>query len=192
MIDKKIIYKYGWVITCLFFFMCSSNIAHANITDLGPKVGDEIPSDLSTVYGSAPKSTFKDYTGSKGLIILFVRSTDWCPYCQSQLVDWNEYYEKFKTMGYKVVAISYDTPNTIENFMRSRKILYPMISDPQSQIINKFGILNTNIDEQSLFYGIPHPYIYVVSSSGVILKRFVEADYKKRPSVEGIYKSLLD
>ena len=61
-----------------------------------------------------------------------------------------------------------------------------MLSDRQSEIIKAFGILNTEMAEDTPYYGIPYPRVYIVSAEGVVQHVLSEEGYKKRPSPEDI------
>ena len=46
----------------------------------------------------------------------------------------------------------------LKNFAERKGLDYPLLSDPGSQIIRAFGILNDNVPkDQPMYYGIPFP-----------------------------------
>lgn len=89
-------------------------------------------------------------------------------------------YEDITRQGLGLVAISYDSAETLKTFADSRRITFPLISDPGSAIIRRYGILNTQSDPQSRSYGIPHPGTFVVDRAGVVTARFFEDAYQER------------
>jgi hypothetical protein len=78
------------------------------------------------------------------------------------------------------VAISYDPPATLKKFADSRGIRFPLISDPGSGIIRRFGILNQQQEPGTRAYGIPHPGTFIVDRNGVVTARFFEDAYQER------------
>lgn len=173
----------------MLVLQCGQAIA-ADVLSLGPKEGAAIPHDLSAVGSDGGAVDFESLTGEAGLILLFVRSTDWCPYCQSQMLAWNDALDRFLALGYRVAAISYDLPERSRVFVARRKIRYPIVSDRGSEIIEAFGIRNTAMRAGSRYDGIPHPFIYVVAPDRTITHRFAESGHRTRPAIETVYQAL--
>jgi hypothetical protein len=78
------------------------------------------------------------------------------------------------------VAISYDSPETLKTFADSRRITFPLIADPGSAIIKRYGILNQQQDPKARSYGVPHPGTFIVDRKGVVTARFFEDAYQER------------
>ena len=89
-------------------------------------------------------------------------------------------HEDIKQQGLTLVAISYDAPETLKAFTASRGITFPMISDPGSAIIKRYGLLNETMDPKSRFYGVPHPGTFILDRKGVVVSRFFEQAYQER------------
>ena len=145
------------------------------------KEGDSLPHQLEAIDQNGVKQSFDKVKDSSGLIIIFVRSADWCPYCQRQLIDMNKSHKEILELGYGLTSVSYDSVNELAKFSKKHSISYPMLSDTNSEIIKAFDILNKDIKEESKGYGIPHPAVYIIDDTGEILARFAEEGYKKRP-----------
>ncbi len=92
-------------------------------------------------------------------------------------------YEDITKQGLTLVAISYDAPETLKAFTASRGITFPMISDPGSAIIKRYGLLNETMDPKSKFYGVPHPGTFILDRKGVVVSRFFEQAYQERVTV---------
>ncbi len=153
-------------------------------------VGDEIPSNFAAKDSLERPATFKSIKGKNGLVLLFTRSADWCQYCKMQLRDWNAQVDALKEAGYKLAAISYDSPQKLADFEQKNQLSYMLLSDTNSAMIKAFGIRNEKFSEGSRFYGIPNPAIYVFNDKGEITHAFREADYKDRPHVEHVMKAI--
>lgn len=62
---------------------------------------------------------------------------------------------------------------------------FPLLSDPGHRVIDRYGLFNPN-DRRN----IPHPATYLIDKQGVVRWKFVEVDYKVRPSNETILEAL--
>lgn len=62
---------------------------------------------------------------------------------------------------------------------------FPLLSDPGHRVIDRYGLFNPN-DRRN----IPHPGTYVIDQEGVVRWKFIEVDYKTRPSNEVILEAL--
>ncbi len=95
-------------------------------------------------------------------------------------------YDEITRQGLGLVAISYDAPETLKKFTDSRGITFPLVSDPGSAIIRRFGLLNEQQDPKSRSYGIPHPGTLIVDPKGVVTARFFEDVYQERYTAAAI------
>jgi peroxiredoxin len=185
--------KFTYVLLAAFIIL-STNVSFASFRsdklDLGLKVGETIP-DIPVTNIDKSQNKLIDFTGEKGLILLFSRSMDWCPFCQTQAIEWNKRKDDFTSLGYNIVLVTYDPIETLEKFSVKNDIQYRLVSDYGSNMIKAFGILNEEMKKGTRFYGVPKPIIYVLNSSGEILHRFSEEDYKLRPEIDTVLQSIL-
>lgn len=150
----------------------------------GVKVGDTIPS-IATVDQFGHPQTFESLRGKHGLLLLFSRSADWCPYCKRHLMELQQAKPEFEAKGIHVASITYDSVAILKEFADRKGITYPMLSDANSKIIRAFGILNP--EGKGFAAGIPYPGIYYISPDGVIQKRYFESQYSDRFTPNDIY-----
>ena len=64
---------------------------------------------------------------------------------------------------------------------------FVMLSDPDHAVIDRYGLFNEDSSSKRPF---PHPATYVIDMEGVVRYRFVEVDYKVRPTNEDILEVL--
>lgn len=102
------------------------------------------------------------------------------------MVELEENLPRIRKEGLGVAAISYDSVAILKNFSERRKITFPLLSDPDSQIIRAFGILNETLKPGNAAYGIPHPGTFIVDRQGRVVSKYFEKDYRERVSVSGI------
>ena len=75
--------------------------------------------------------------------------------------------------GVRLYAISYDDPEALADFAAAHGIEYPLLADPEAEVIRSFGILNTLIPpEEAEYFGIPFPGAYVTDHQGIVVAKF--------------------
>lgn len=99
---------------------------------------------------------------------------------------------KFDEANIAVYALSYDEADALRDFRNAQNISYTLLSDPESEVIKSFGILNTLIDENDHpWYGIPYPGTYVVDADGKIMQKFFENNLAIRAGPEQLLHAAL-
>ncbi len=69
---------------------------------------------------------------------------------------------------------------------------FPLLADPDSEVIRRFGILNTLIAEDDHpWHGIPFPGSYVIDGDGVVTAKFFENRLQFRASAAQLLRSAL-
>lgn len=93
--------------------------------------------------------------------------------------------------GVAVYALSYDEADALRDFGEAHGIAYPLLSDPDSEVIRSFGILNTLIDpDDHPWYGIPYPGTYVVNADGAITHKFFDNNLAVRAGPEQLLRAV--
>jgi peroxiredoxin len=110
-------------------------------SEVGLRTGQKAP-DFSARDQFGKTQTLDTLRGPKGTVLLFYRSADWCPYCKGQLIQLQAAKERFQKQGIGLAGISYDSVEILKYFADRRKIDFPLLSDPDSQIIRKYQVLN--------------------------------------------------
>ena len=158
--------------------------------DLGPAVGTVAP-DIGTRLDQLGKPhQLQDLMGRNGLVLFFFRSADWCPYCQAQLIDINGGAAEIEKRGYRVVGLSYDGPEILETFTAKRHLTYTLLSDPKSEIIDRYNLRDPQYPQGSRAYGVPRPIIFVLDPHAVIKAKLYEESFKNRPPVSAVISKL--
>jgi hypothetical protein len=94
--------------------------------------------------------------------------------------------EKIRAQGLGLAAISYDSTGLLKAFADREHIGFELLSDPDSQVIRSYHILNETVDKSSPTFGIPYPGTYVLNERGVVTAKFFEDDYKVRDTAASI------
>ncbi len=93
--------------------------------------------------------------------------------------------------GAELYAVSYDEPDALADFAAEFGITYPLLSDPDSEVIRDYGILNTLVPEDDHpWYGMPFPGVYVTDSAGTITAKFFESHLALRPTVQQLARAV--
>jgi peroxiredoxin len=158
--------------------------------DLGPAVGISAPDIGMLADGSGTPRSLPSLMGEKGLVLFFCRSAAWCPYCQLQLMNLNSGATDIAKRGYGLAGISYEKPAVNANFIAQNKIGYPLLSDPKSEIIDRYGLRDPQYKKGSRAYGVPRPIIFVLDRDGTIHAKLYEDNYIKRPPVSLVIEAL--
>jgi peroxiredoxin len=161
-----------------------------DVQKLGPQVGSRVP-DFTLLDQKGQSRTLASLMGPKGLMLVFYRSADWCPYCKTQLADLQARTADLAKNGIGLAAVSYDPVAVLVDFSKRRGITFPLLSDLASATIKRYGILNTTVPESSQqTYGIPFPGTFLLNAQGVVTSRFFEQAYQERATVGSIMARL--
>ena len=155
--------------------------------DVGPAIGARAPALAPTVTDVGGKAaTLQSIAGPKGTVLVFFRSVKWCPYCQHQMIEFKAAAEPLASRGYKLVAISYDAPDTQAAFAAKQAIPFTFLADPGSKTIDAWALRDPQYAPDSFAYGVPRPAIFVLDRKGFVRAKLAEDGYKVRPSVDAV------
>jgi peroxiredoxin len=93
----------------------------------------------------------------------------------------------------QILAVSVDGPEDMQKMVDRISMEdqsppdFPLLSDPGHKVIDRYGLFNPN-DPRGR--EITHPATFVIDRQGVVRWRFVEVDYKVRPTNQDILEVL--
>ena len=88
---------------------------------------------------------------------------------------------QFAAQGLGICTISYDSVEVLAHFAARKGITFPMLSDPESAIIRRFGVFNDTVAEgDARQYGIPHPGTFLVDGQAIVRHKFFEEKFLHR------------
>lgn len=64
---------------------------------------------------------------------------------------------------------------------------YRMLTDEDHRVIDRYGLFNP---DESRGRPVPHPTVFVIDRDGIVRWKFIEIDYKIRPTNEDILTAL--
>ena len=176
-------------VTALLALPAHAGAQAIGVERLGPQVGERV-ADFSLLDQSGTAWTLDSIMGPNGAMLVFSRSVDWCPYCKTQMVELQGRMEELEAQGLGLAVITYDSPEIMADFSQRRGITFPLLSDPGSQIIRTYGILNTTVAEDTPNFGIPFPGTFLLDRQGVVTSRFFEEAFQERNTVASILLEL--
>jgi peroxiredoxin len=148
----------------------------------GPEIGEQVP-DFTLPDQAGQLWSLKDRMGRNGLMLVFSRSADWCPYCRNQLADLQNSLGRLKEQGVNAASITYDSMEILSGFAAANKIEYPLLSDAGSKVIRAFGILNDYVPEgHAMMFEMPFPGNYLIAPDGTVRDKLFLPNYEHRPS----------
>ena len=100
--------------------------------------------------------------------------------------------DAYRAAGVRLYALSYDEPDALADYSEAHDTTFTMLSDPDSEVISSFGILNTLIPpDDHPWYGLPFPGSYVIDADGIIVAKFFEHNFAIRPGPEQLLAAAL-
>lgn len=95
-------------------------------------------------------------------------------------------YAELRKLGLGIASITYDAPALIKKFADERRIEFPILSDQDHSIVQRYGILNRQYEPGHQNYGIPHPGTFILNREGRVLARYFEEEYQYRNTAASI------
>jgi peroxiredoxin len=179
-----------YIAAILFVFGLVAPVAANPDFDLGPPTGSKAPTIGTPLDESGKPRSMESLMGERGLVLFFFRSAAWCPFCQAQLIDLNSGVGEIEKRGYRLAGISYEPPPVDANFIELRGIKYTLLSDPKSEVIDRYNLRDPQYPPGNRAYGVPRPIIFILNRNGVIKAKLCEATFMKRPPVGLVIETL--
>ncbi len=138
----------------------SSLVGMAGISMSGCGDSVQLAPSISLVTITGEKLTQAEFKGKVTLVNFWATS---CVTCVKEMPMLVQTYTKFAPKGYQTVAVamSYDPPNYVLNFVETRKLPFKVALDPLGEIAKAWN--NTQVT----------PTSYLVNKRGEIVKRYV-------------------
>lgn len=96
--------------------------------------------------------------------------------------------QRFAAQGLKLAAISYDSPAILKDFADRHGIDFPLLADPNSEILRKFDVLNN--EAKGMTKGMAYPGFFYIDAGGVIREKYFTAKYTDRLTANNLIAKL--
>lgn len=147
----------------------------------GPEVGQAFPDVLQLPDATGRPRSLPDLMGTRGLTVVFVRSADWCPFCQRQLRELNRRADAFAAAGFPLVSVSVDDVHAVASFADALPSRFAMLADRDARATDALGIRDPRYPVGTARFGVPQSGIFVVDRTNTVVGKFFVAGYKERP-----------
>jgi len=165
--------------------------------------GQNIPNgELTTLEGK--KVELKTLISQKPSILIFYRG-GWCPFCNLQMGQLVKIEPDLMKMGYQLLAITPDKPESLRESLEKHGINYTLLSDRTMELTRQFG-LAYRLDPQTLdkmkgfgvdlekstgnsLHELPVPAAFVVDTHGLIHFVYYNPDIKVRVNPDELMKA---
>ena len=153
-----------------------------------------------TVGERAPSFTLKDQNDREfsletllktgPVAVVFIRSVDWCSYCQLQTVQLSDHLAEIRATGGQVVVVCYDPPEKVKRFTARRKLAVPILADVDSKTIDAYAMRALKgVGNQigSALHGT-----FVIDQSGIVRSKPYLTSFEGDSAVEMLITALRD
>lgn len=166
---------YSWITRDMFISADEDNF------NPGPVIGSHFPG-LRASFRGRDIQLLDDFAGENGTVFVASRSLDWCPFCMHQMIELQAHKSSFDSAGIGLVAMTYDAPALQQRFIDKHGITIPVLSDRDALSFKTLGILNTQYSDSDPQFGIPHPGMIIIDTSGTVVAKLFVEDYSRRVS----------
>jgi thioredoxin-dependent peroxiredoxin len=102
-----------------------------------PEVGSKAP-QFTLESQDGKKVSLKDLAGKK--VVLYFYPKDDTPGCTKEACSFTDNFAKFKKEGAVVLGVSADSVDSHKKFEKKYDLGITLLSDPQKEVINKYGV----------------------------------------------------
>lgn len=158
-------------------------------------VGQTVP-DVVLWQADGKPVKARALVAKKPSIVVFYRG-GWCPYCNTQLQQLKDIEPQLQALGYQLIAVSPELPDTLRTMEQERKLSYQLISDYRLEAAKAFGIafrvdpayaklaeekVNAKLQKYAgeTLYTLPVPAVFVLDTEGVVQFQYVNPNYRVR------------
>ena len=160
--------------------MCSGGIRRTNVRR------GRIES--SGFHVAEPGSRAGDAQPAKGRpVVLAFFPAAFSSTCQKELCTFRDALSQLNKARAQVYGISVDTFFSLKAFADQQRLMFPLLSDFNKQVIRDYGVFN---EDMIGLKGIAKRAVFVLDKDGVVLHREVLDDARNEPNYEKVYSIL--
>ena len=167
-------------------------------------VGETAP-DFALPNAAGRDVRLSDLLARGPVVLTFYRGA-WCPYCNTQLRDYQDVLGEIERAGATLVAVSPQTPDGSVTTVERNGLAFPVLSDIGNRVSRAYGLVfavdartrerygavGVDLAEAGGAWELPVPATYVIDPGGTVRAAFVEADYTQRASARRVLDALRD
>ncbi|MGC9342303.1 MAG: thioredoxin-dependent thiol peroxidase [Bacteroidales bacterium] len=130
------------------------------------KEGDKAP-DFKGKDQNGNEISLDQYNGKK--LVLYFYPKDNTPGCTAEACNIRDNYREFLDKGYAVVGVSADSEKSHQNFSSKYDLPFPLLSDPDKEVIKAYGAWGEKSMYGKKYEGIIR-MTFVISEDGFVEK----------------------
>jgi len=127
---------------------------------------------------------------ARPVAMVFVRSVEWCSYCQLQTVQLSQNLAKVQATGGQAVIVCYDAPEKVKRFAKRRKINVPILSDPDSKTIEAYAMRAVSGSGEQR--GSSKHGTFVIDQTGIVRSEPYLTSFEGDGAVDALASALKD
>ncbi|MBK7211882.1 MAG: thioredoxin-dependent thiol peroxidase [Bacteroidales bacterium] len=143
-----------------------------------PKIGDQAP-QFAGIDQSGNEISLEKMKGNK--VVLYFYPKDDTPGCTAEACDLRDNYDRLLAKGYKVVGVSPDNEKSHLKFVDKYKLPFPLLPDPEKEIIKAFGVWGPKKFMGKSYEGVLRT-TFIISEDGIIEDVITKVDTKNHSS----------
>lgn len=138
------------------------------------KPGDKAP-QFTALSQDGKSVSLDSFRGRK--LILYFYPKDHSPGCTTEAQNMRDGQETLNKMGFEIVGVSPDSVKSHLNFHTKQELNFTLLSDPEKEISNAYGVWGEKIFMGRKVIGI-HRTTFVIDRNGIIEKIFDKVQTK--------------
>ena len=179
-------------------------LSASDIVAKAPKVGDKLK-DFSLPNQSGKTRTLKSYLDKGPVVVTFYRG-GWCPYCNLELLAYQNILSEIVEQGATLLAITPELPDASLTTTEKNELDFEVLTDKNSAYGRDINIVFTLADELRSIYAqfgldlekhngtgqfdLPLAATFVVDVNGTITFAGVDVDYTQRAEPSDVVNEL--
>jgi len=116
-----------------------------------------------------------DFKGKK--LVLYFYPKDNTPGCTAEACDLRDNYQRFESLGYKIVGVSKDNEKSHKGFIEKFNLPFPLISDTDTVILQAYEAWGEKKFMGRQYVGIIRK-TFVIDENGIIFDIIEKVDTK--------------
>ena len=105
------------------------------------------------------------------IVVLYFYPKDDTPGCTVEGKDFSKLYKNFQKIGAEVLGVSRDSLASHEKFKKKYKYTVDLLSDPEAQLCQAFGVLKEKLMFGKKVFGLERS-TFVLSPDGEVIKEW--------------------
>jgi len=183
-----------------------ARLATSGAGAVGPQPGEPMPPFIMPDEDGRLVSL--DELLRHGPVALTFHRGHWCPWCRISIGALVQVHSKIERVGGRVAAIMPERQNFAAAFKAEAKAPFPVLTDMDNGYALSLGLaiwVGRDLNRLLVSYGLslpdyqgndtwmlPIPATFVVGRDGRVRARFVDPDFRRRMSIEGLISALVD